>query len=513
MRQMFKLHGVFFLLVLIGCLLYGPVTRAAEKGMADELIIGATTGLRTLEVHWMGAQEIALNWHVYEPLVWLDSDGSIKPLLAESWTVSNDGLEWLFKLRPGVKFSDGTDFDAEDAAANIQRQVDSIVKKEPTSFAFMYADVAKVEVVNKLTFKVVCKERIGPLLNYLSILLMIPKEAVEKWGPKRITEILPGTGPYIKKSQVPNMGAELVANPKYWQKGLPAVSRLTYREFVEEATMVNALRRGEVDVIQPVNHEFHPLLKADKNITVESFLPYEMIFVALKCDKAPFNNLKARQAFNYAVDRKLIVDTLLKGQGRPVGAFIQEGMPGYAPQLKAPARDLAKARQLLKESGYDGRKLKFIGPPEWYTATRESCEAITAMMQEAGFNVELTFLEGGAFTNARLTGAFDLHFLGSRAITGEPQRYLDERVVTDLYKSGWVHKECFDLIKEAGRTIDPKAKEKLYFRIQEIMYNEVAPQAFLHQANGFYAYRNNVKNFKMLPTFTFYAPGVVKYKE
>jgi len=513
MRQIIRLRGMVFSLLWVASILFSPVFSVSEGAMADELILGATTGLRNLEVHWMGAQEIAVNWHVYEPLVWLDADGSIKPMLAESWTVSNDGLEWAFKLRPGVKFSDGTDFDAEDAAANIQRQIDSIIKKEPTSFAFMYADVAKVEVVNKHTFKIICRERIGPLLNYLSILLMIPKEAVEKWGPKRITEILPGTGPYVKKSQVPNQGAELVANPNYWKKGLPVVPRMTYREFREDATMVNALRRGEVDVIQPVNHEFIPLLRADKNITVESFLPYEKIFVALKCDKAPFNNLKARQAFTYAVDRKLIVDTLLKGAGRPAGAFIQEGMPGYAPHLKAPVRDLAKAKQLLKESGYDGRKLKFIAPPEWYTATRESSEAITAMMQEAGFNVELTILEGGAFTNARLTGAFDLHFLGSRAITGEPQRYLDERIVTDLYKSGWVHKETFDLIKEAGRTIDSKAKEKLYFRIQEIMYDEVAPQAFMHQAHGFYAYRNNVKNFKMLPTFTFYTPAVAKHKE
>jgi ABC-type transport system substrate-binding protein len=510
---MVKVCGIFMLLVWFGYLFCIPVSQAAEKGMADELILGATTGLRYLEVHWMGAQEIAVNWHTYQPLVWLDPDGSIKPMLAESWTVSNDGLEWVFKLRPGVKFSDGTDFDAEDAAANIQRQIDSIVAKEPTSYAFMYSDVAKVEVVNKLTLKVVCKQRIGPFLNYLSILLMIPKEAVQKWGSKRITEILPGTGPYIKKSQTPNQGAELAANPNYWQKGLPVVSRLTYREFKEEATMVNALRAGEVDVIQPVNHEFLPLLKADKKITVESFLPYEIIFVALKCDTSPFNNLKARQAFNLSIDRQLIINSLMNGAGRAMGAYVQEGMPGYAPHLKPTTRDLTKARQLLKESGYDGRKLKFIGPPEWYTATRQTCEVLAAMMQEAGFNVELTMLEGGAFTTARLSGSFDLHFLGSRAITGEPQRYLDERVVVDLYKSGWVHKECFDLIKEAGRTIDPKKKESLFIRIQEIMYNEVAPQVFLYQLNGFYAYRNNVKNFKMLPTFTFYAPAVAKTKE
>ena len=98
-------------------------------------------------------------------------------------------------------------------------------------------------------------------------------------------------------------------------------------------------------------------------------------------------------------------------------------------------------------------------------------------------------------TNARVTGAYDLHFLGSRAITGEPQRYLDERIMTDLYKSGWVNKACFDLIKEAGSTIDPKAKEKLYFRIQEIMNNDLAPQVFLHQTNGFFAFREQRQEF------------------
>ena len=133
-------------------------------------------------------------------------------------------------------------------------------------------------------------------------------------------------------------------------------------------------------------------------------------------------------------------------------------------------------------------------------------------MQEAGFNVELTMLEGGAFTKARKSGDYDLHFLGSRAITGEPQRYLAERVVSDIYKSGWKNQECFDLIAEAGKTVDRAKKEKLYTRIQEIMYNESAPQIYFWQLDNFFAYRNNVKNFKVLPTLTWYAPQVAKQK-
>jgi ABC-type transport system substrate-binding protein len=505
--------GTRFLLVVLTALVFlqaGFGAGKPESPKPRELIMGATTALRHLEVHWMGNQETSVNWHIHEPLVWLEADGSIKPMLAESWTVSSDGLKWTFKLRPGIEFSNGVDFDAGVAAANIQRQLDSIAKKEPTSLAFMFADVEKVEVVDKLTFNLICKQKIGPLLNYLSILLIVPKEAIDKYGPKRIAEIYPGTGPYMKTSQVPNQGAELVVNPNYWKKGLPAVPKFVYREFKEEASMVNALRSGEVDIAHPISQAFISLLKDDKNIKVESFLPYEILFLGLKCDKPPFDNIKARQALSLSIDRKLIVDTLLGGAGRPMGAFIQEGMPGYAPQFRAPARDLVRAKQLLQESGYDGRTLKFVGPPDWYTATRETCEAIVTMMQEAGFKVELTFLEAGAFTTARTTGGYDLHFLGSRAITGEPQRYLEERIVKDLYKSGWVNKECFDLITEAGKTIDPKSKEKLYFRIQEIMYNDAGPQIFLHQAHGFYAYRSNVKNFKMLPTFLYYIPEVTK---
>ncbi|MBW1960253.1 MAG: ABC transporter substrate-binding protein [Deltaproteobacteria bacterium] len=511
MKRVFKVKGLSIFIVLAVWFCFSTMASSAE--LADEFVIGRTSGLRTLEVHWMGSQETAVNWHTYEPLVWLGSDGTIKPMLAESWQVSSDGLQWVFKLRKGVRFSDGTDFNAEDAAANIQRQIDSLAEKKPTHHAFLYKNVKKVEVVDKHTMQVICKEPIGPFLNYLSILLMLPKEAIDKWGSKRIAEIVPGTGPYIKKSQIPNKGAELVANPNYWQKGLPVMPRVVYREFVEEATLVNALRRGEVDAIYPINHAFIPLLVADKNITVESLLPFEIIFMGLKVDIPPFNNLKARQALNYAMDRKLIIDSLMGGAGRPMGAYIQEGMPGYASHLKPPARDVEKARLLLKESGYNGRKLKFIGPPPWFPATRETCEALAAMMQEVGFNVELTMLEGGAFTKARKTGDYDLHFLGSRAITGEPQRYLEERVLNDIYKSGWKNNECFDLIRKAGKTIDRAEKEKLYIRIQEIMYNELAPQIYLWQLDNFYAYRNNVKNFKVLRTLTWYAPRVAKYKE
>jgi peptide/nickel transport system substrate-binding protein len=511
MKRVFSVQRLFILAALVACLFFVPTLRSAE--LAEEFVVGRTSGLRALEVHFMGTQETAVNWHTYEPLVWLAADGSIHPMLAESWDASDDGLVWTFKLRKGVKFSDGTDFDAEDAAANIQRQINSLAEKKPTHHAFMYKDVEKVEIVDKHTMKVICKEPIGPFLNYLSILLMLPKEAIDKWGSKRIAEIVPGTGPYIKKSQVPNKGAELEVNPNYWKKGLPVMKRVVYREFVEEATLVNALRRGEVDAIYPINHAFIPLLVADKNITIESLLPYEIIFMGLKCDTPPFNNIKARQALDYAINRQLIIDSLMGGAGRVMGTYIQEGMPGYAPHLKPPAQNLEKARQLLKESGYDGRKLKFIGPPPWFPATRETCEALAAMMKEGGFNVELTMLEGGAFTKARKTGDYDLHFLGSRAITGEPQRYLDERVMEDIYKSGWAHDECFNLIKEAGKTIDPKKKSELYTRIQEIMYEEKAPQLYFWQLDNFFAYRNNVKNVKVLPNLMWYAPEVAKYKE
>ena len=510
MKNVFKIQRPFILLVLATCLCFSSTLWASD--LADEFVIGRTSGLRTLEVHWMGSQETAVNWHTYEPLVWLTADGNYEPMLAESWEVSADGRVWTFKLRKGVKFSDGTDFNAEDAAANIQRQIDSLAEKKPTHHAFLYKDVEKVEIVDPYTMKVMCKEPIGPFLNYLSILLVLPKEAVDKWGSKRIAEIVPGTGPYIKKSQVPNQGAELEANPNYWKKGLPVMKRIVYREFVEEATLVNALRRGEVDAIYPINHAFIPLLVADKGVAVESLLPYEIIFMGIKCDTPPFSNLKARQALDYAINRQLIIDSLMGGAGRVMGAYIQEGMPGYAPQLKPPAQDLAKARQLLKESGYDGRKLKFIGPPPWFPATRETCEALAAMMQEAGFNVELTMLEGGAFTKARKSGDYDLHFLGSRAITGEPQRYLDERVRVDIYKSGWANEECFNLITEAGKTVDPKKKEAQYTRIQEIMFQEKAPQIYFWQLENFFAFRKNVENFKVLPTLTWYAPEVAKYK-
>lgn len=511
MKHRINLWKTFLFVTLILSVGLPFQVAAAEK--ADKFVIGRTSGLRTLEIHWLGSQETAVNWHTYEPLVWLNGDGSFSPMLAESWGTSADGLTWTFKIRSGVKFHDGTDFNAKDAAANIQRQIDSQAEGRPTQHAFMYADVETVEAVDNATLKIYTKNPIGPLLNYLSILLMIPEEAVEKWGSKRIEEILPGTGPYIKKSQEPNMGAVLEANPNYWKEGLPEMPRLVYREFQEEATLVNALRRGEVDATYPVNHAFLEILRSDPNITVKAFLPYEIIFLGVMCQTAPFNNLKARQALNLAIDRQLIIDSLFDGRGRLMGAYIQEGMPGYAPHLQAPAQDLEKAKKLLKESGYDGRKLKFIGPPPWFPATRETCEAMAAMMKEAGFKVELTMLEGGAFTTARTTGDYDVHFLGSRAATGEPQRYLNERVVNDIYKSGWKNEKCFELIKEAQGKTDPEKKSQLYIQIQEIMYKELAPQIYLWQLENYMAYRNNIKNLTVLPTLMWYAPEVIAYKQ
>jgi peptide/nickel transport system substrate-binding protein len=489
--------------------LAATATRPADAAMARELVIARNSDIRSIDPHvYYSNNEHPVQWHVYESPVRLTAEGKVEPELCESWSASGDGKAWTLKLRKNVKFSDGRPFTAKDVKGTFDRLLASVAAKKKLDYAILFPDLERVDAPDASTVVVHTKQPQASFMYNLSNLMIIPGDDASAAGPNPYTKGI-GTGPYRFVEVIKNQRVVLEANPVYWRPGVPKVKRLVYRPIIEDGTRVAALRAGEIDAMFPVPEELAPALKADSAIKVGSVMPWESMFLGLKVDKAPFNNLKAREALSLAIDREGIVKNVF-GEGRAMNAYVVPGMVGFHRAIPAPKQDLARAKALLQEAGYKGEELDFIAPEGWYGKVREVTQVIANQLGQAGFKVKLRVLEGGAFIDARRAGSYDLHYLGSRAMTGDPDRYFAERVVADIYRSGYKSDALFDLIKRGGTTMDPARRQKVYEQVQELMARELAPQVFLYQLPTLYAYRTNVQGFQVLPTLMFEAWGVEK---
>ncbi|HLF78152.1 MAG TPA: ABC transporter substrate-binding protein, partial [Dehalococcoidia bacterium] len=290
----------------------------------------------------------------------------LRPGLATSWEVAPDNLTWTFKLRSGVKFTDGTPFNADA----VQFAFDRILNREHPFFSEAqrsaglsnFVEVASYKKVDDMTFQVVTR-RPWALLTYdMGAVNIISPTAVQKWGNKDYISHPVGTGPFMVSKYVDGQVMELVPNKDYWDTAnKPKLDKLVLYPMPDPATRLAALQSGQVDWAEVVPPDSIKALKAEGyNVLLKAY-PH-IITVMLNNTKAPFNDLKVRQALNYGTDREGTV-ALISGAGFPATQEMYEGHPWYDPSFAGYKYDPAKAKQLLAEAGFpNGFKMTMAFP-------------------------------------------------------------------------------------------------------------------------------------------------------
>src|SRR5690606_26481626 len=304
---------------------------------------------------------------LFDPLV--RTDGNAKPVasLAESWTV--DGDVWIFKLRPNVKFADGSPFAADDVLFTYDRV--HKVPNSPSSYALYLSSIDKVEAVDPLTVKITTKGPSPVLLANLSMVPIMSKKNAS--GPaaegKTTVELnrgdgLVGTGPYKFVSW--KRGAEIVfaRNDLYWGEK-PVWDKVIYRPISNSAARVAALLAGDVDLIEDPPTDDLARLKKDPNLHVQETPSFRVIYIALNQGKEPpagmtapdgknpLTDRRVREALSLAIDRQAIVDRIMDGAGMPAANLLAYPAFGASEKYaKVPKADADKAKKLLAEAGY-----------------------------------------------------------------------------------------------------------------------------------------------------------------
>ena len=504
-----------------------PTTTPATAAKPAQQAPAATKPGGTLVAGWdsdpgaldsnvdRGAVTRTLLHMVYDRLV--ERDISVKadfppfaPGLATSWDVSPDAKVYTFKLRPGVKFQDGTPCDAEAIKFNIERNWNPnhpfYSRTGAGANALGYKDLDKVEVVDAATIRVTHKTPFADFLNVLAFgtYSIASPTQIQKVGNDEFGNQPIGSGPFKFVSRESGVKLVFERNPNYWG-GAPALDGFIIRPLPEAVARLTALETGEVDWVNSVHPDSIDRVRANPNLTIElAQLPNTWGYIPNhRAD--PTNNVKVRQALNWAVNREALCKDLMKGLAVPsTSPFAPTGTAGYDPDIKGYHYDPAKAKALLAEAGFGkGLKLHFqipqgaVGSP----FAVEMNQYLQQNFKDVGIDVNIETLEAQIMqTNLSNGMPPDVHAY-SVGFSVDEMVNLQRHYRSDLVppngntNPGWIENPDLDaLLKKALETPNEDERRKIYFQVQQQAVDMAAWVWVCHQ-KGARAWNKKVQGF------------------
>jgi peptide/nickel transport system substrate-binding protein len=449
---------------------------------------------------------------LYDKLVDINEEGEIVPMLAKSYEVSDDGLVYTFHLRKGIKFHDGTEFNAEAVKYNLDRY-----QKEDSVRSTEVEPIKSVEAVDEYTVRVTLSEPFAPFLAVLTDragMIASPKAIKENNG--RISKDPVGTGPFKFVERVRGDHITVKKNPDYWREGLPKLDKIVYKGITDENVQYQNLQSGEVDLIDSIPLvEVGELQKSgDYAVSIKPGLGYNGIW--LNVTKPPFDNEKLRQAVYNLVDRQAVAKAALRNVGgTPANSPFSKEIWAYGKSDKYPPPSVEKAKQLLKEAGKpNGFSFTFkvaAGDP----VLQQIGQIIQSNLKPAGIKVKLEQVEFGTLLEQNTSGDFEAMLLGWSGRI-DPDLDIYDFMVTDgdFNASGYSNPEVDKLLNEARTTSDRDKRKQLYDQVMEILHEEV-PYVYLYHSNltTDFAMQPTVKGFEPYPDGILRLAGVSKQQE
>jgi peptide/nickel transport system substrate-binding protein len=454
----------------------------------DELVV--CWGTYQLQTHQLDPQthvgtiaESQLR-HIFEPLVQIDRDlQTVKPQLATSWQRLDD-LTIQFKLRQGVKFHNGEDFDADAARFSIMRPIDPATKADART---TYAGISSVEVLDKYTINVKTAKPDPALLLRMtgfSMTMVAPRWAAQ--SSDVFTKEAFGTGPYKLASWTdPLQDFALAANEQYWG-GAPKVKKVRIKTIPELATRTAALRSGEVHVAKDIAVEEIDAInrggRAMAKTTPSNRIPYYVMEVR----KPPLNNKLLRQAINYGANLDGIIQSVLYGNALRVATTVAPWHVGFHPDLKPYPYDPDKAKSLMKEAGFpNGFDVNINYIQGRYLKDKEVAEAIAQELNKVGIRAKPILRDAALNTTDDLEQRQDgLIFAswGNWIFDADNQLYVRwHSSARDTANGGkgqsslsYGNPEFDKLVEQARIELDPGKRLDLYKKAQELLYDDAA---------------------------------------
>jgi len=426
---------------------------------------------------------------LYDTLMAPDEEGKIQPFLAESMEPNADYTEWTITIPTGIKFSDGTDLDAQLVADNLNAYAGKYEARKPLLFIFVFQDVDTITATDATTVVVKTKKPwvAFPWFMWSSSRLGIMGRAQLDAPASECANNMIGTGPFMLENWTVNQELVAVKNPNYWMTDtegnqLPYLDKITYQPIPEVAQRVNALESGQIDMMHTSDNEqlaqrLRPMAEAGDIQVIESDKFGETNYTMLNSSKPPFDNIHARKAFAYAINQELLTQVRGGGLGTQATGPFAEGVDGYLEETGFPTHDLEKAKEevaLYKED--TGQDLEF----NYSYVTSESgaltVQEIQTQLAEAGIKMTPAPAGDQATTiNKALAG--DFQAVGWRNHPGaDPDTQYVWWKSDSPVNFGKINDPEIDRLLDEGRSeTDPDARLEIYEdlnrRFAEQVYN------------------------------------------
>ncbi|MFC5826422.1 ABC transporter substrate-binding protein [Nonomuraea insulae] len=464
---------------------------------------------------------------VSDSLVWFDADGTIKPWLADSWQVSDDGLTYTFKLRQGVKFHDGAAWNAEALKVNFEHMKDPATKS-PLAAAYI-APYKDAKVIDEHTLEVRLSSPYSPFLDILAqgyLGMISPKQIKE--SPQSICEHPIGSGPFVLDKWTKGQSVTYHRNPDYnWgpasakHTGPAYLERLEIRFLTEDATRYNALAAGEADAIDFTPPQNVSDVKANPDLGfLTAIRPGHPMAFWLNTSRAPFDDVKVRRALLAAVDRDSIIKGISFGEYQVAQGFVTSSTPGYAKGLAGTiAHDPAAADKLLDEAGWtardkdgirlkDGRRLTAYFPiAANFPAQRMQIAVQTqAAARKIGLDIQLQTPPEQELSDRSIKGDYDLTSGLWATNTADVLwiQYSSKNITTDERRGQNVARlsdgKLDDLLEKARRSTGQAERTELYNQAQARLL-ELVPAIPFYDDPRPVAYQKKVRDLSFTPAY------------
>ena len=476
---------------------------AVEEAAAEETVLDVAIQVDIDTFDHQGNTTIAVANvvdYMLETLVEVDEDGTIIPNLATEWDISDDGLKYTFYLRDDVTFSDGTPFNAEAVKYNIDRIADPSVE---VADAYPYDQITKVEMPDDYTIIWYLDTPISSFLENMlqtNFSMMSPSFAPE--GSDLYTAVgtasgTVGTGPYVFKEYVAGDHVTLTKNEDYWGEE-PYYDVLNLYIVPDAATRETMLLSGQIDVavLPPITDV--PALEANPDIAIAQVPSNRFLYLAFNEDNELLQDVRVRQAFNYAVDKDAIIENIMFGAATKMDSPMPSMFFGYCP-TGSYDYDPDKARELLAEAGVEeGTEFEFWAPTGRYVQDFQVAEAVSGYLADIGIVAVpqtfewSSFIDGVLNTEENRADRPDMFMMGwgGTAYHGSHTMY--------IYKSGgyfnghnYSNPTVDELADAAIAAADRAESANMYCQINNIIWEE-APIIFLHTQAYTIAHKSSI---------------------
>lgn len=508
-------------MALTGCGASGG--SSSSQAAAKTLIFGRGADATSLDPAVVtDGESFRVTQNIFDTLVSYDyanQSTTVKPSLATSWTITNGGKTYTFKLQKGIKFQDGTAFNAQAVVYNFDRWMNGKASGKFAYFPSMFGGYAgdKALVIQSVTApdaSTVVFTLKRPSAPFLKNLAMSPfaissPAAIKKYGKNYGTTAAVGTGAYVFKNWKRNDTITLAANKNYWKKGLPKISNLIFKVIPDNSSRLNALKNGEIDLMDGVNPSDVAGLKGNSQLQVYSRPPMNIAYMGFNVTMKPFNNVKVRQALNMAVDKAGIIKAFYNGQAQPAVNPMPPSLLGYDKSIKPYAYDLTQAKKLLAQAGYphgfSTTLYTMSNPRDYIPEPMNVAQSIQSTFGKIGVKVKIVTVEWSSYIDKLTKGGAPMYMMGWTGDNGDPDNFLytllDKDAIGSNNFSFYSNNKLHNILIAAQSQTNDAKRVALYDQAQVILHND-APWVPLVYANPVLVGKSTIGNYKPSPTGT-----------